>query len=269
MRPDADEPAQRVGGLGSHLEVVVDDRGLPVEQEARVRQVGLEQRQQRVEQLHEPHAERLERRVPLAVPVRVRDDRDGDRLRVGHADNVSRARKPSRQKRAQCSGRKPFTQREPFRNLTLLRSSQPGQRRPGALGGVLILEGALKKFLRRGSLVASLAVMMVALFASAAFAQEGPTLDDVTGAAAHAGRHHAEPVVGRDRRRSSSCSCRPGFALVETGFCRKKHAAHVMSTNFAIFGLGFVGVLPHRVPARVRWLQLRAVRAGGSRSVTR
>ncbi len=32
-----------------------------------------------------------------------------------------------------------------------------------------------------------------------------------------------------------------GFALVETGFCRAKHAAHVASTNFAIFGLGFVG----------------------------
>ncbi len=32
-----------------------------------------------------------------------------------------------------------------------------------------------------------------------------------------------------------------GFALVETGMCRKKHAAHVVSTNFAIFGLGFVG----------------------------
>ena len=32
-----------------------------------------------------------------------------------------------------------------------------------------------------------------------------------------------------------------GFALVETGFCRAKHAAHVISTNFAIFGLGFVG----------------------------
>jgi Amt family ammonium transporter len=32
-----------------------------------------------------------------------------------------------------------------------------------------------------------------------------------------------------------------GFALVETGFCRSKHAAHVVSTNFAIFGLGFVG----------------------------
>src|SRR5215218_8902200 len=32
-----------------------------------------------------------------------------------------------------------------------------------------------------------------------------------------------------------------GFALVETGFCRAKHAAHVVSTNFIIFGLGFVG----------------------------
>ncbi len=31
-----------------------------------------------------------------------------------------------------------------------------------------------------------------------------------------------------------------GFALVETGFCRAKHAAHVVSTNFGIFGLGFV-----------------------------
>jgi Amt family ammonium transporter len=30
-----------------------------------------------------------------------------------------------------------------------------------------------------------------------------------------------------------------GFALVETGFCRAKHSAHVVSTNFAIFGLGF------------------------------
>jgi Amt family ammonium transporter len=32
-----------------------------------------------------------------------------------------------------------------------------------------------------------------------------------------------------------------GFALVETGFCRAKHASHVMTTNFAIFGLGFIG----------------------------
>jgi len=32
-----------------------------------------------------------------------------------------------------------------------------------------------------------------------------------------------------------------GFALVETGFCRAKHAVHVVSTNFAVFGLGFIG----------------------------
>ncbi len=29
-----------------------------------------------------------------------------------------------------------------------------------------------------------------------------------------------------------------GFALVETGFCRAKNAAHVVSTNFAIFAIG-------------------------------
>jgi Amt family ammonium transporter len=34
-----------------------------------------------------------------------------------------------------------------------------------------------------------------------------------------------------------------GFALVETGFIQKKNAATVMSTNFAIFGLGFVAFL--------------------------
>lgn len=31
-----------------------------------------------------------------------------------------------------------------------------------------------------------------------------------------------------------------GFALVETGFCRAKHAVHVVSTNFSVFGLGFI-----------------------------
>ena len=32
-----------------------------------------------------------------------------------------------------------------------------------------------------------------------------------------------------------------GFALVETGFCRAKHAAHVVGTNFSIFGLAMIG----------------------------
>jgi Amt family ammonium transporter len=32
-----------------------------------------------------------------------------------------------------------------------------------------------------------------------------------------------------------------GFALVETGLCRAKHAAHVMATNFLIYALGMLG----------------------------
>jgi Amt family ammonium transporter len=101
------------------------------------------------------------------------------------------------------------------------------------------LEGALKKLLRRGPLALSLAIMMVALFASAAFAQEGPTLDDVTGLPLTPDGITLNllwVVLGG----VLVVFMQAGFALVETGFCRKKHAAHVMSTNFAIFGLGFV-----------------------------
>ena len=59
-----------------------------------------------------------------------------------------------------------------------------------------------------------------------------------------------------------------GFALVETGFCRAKHASHVVSTNFAIFGLGFVGFFLIGYRAHVRWLQLpRSCSAWASRSV--
>jgi Amt family ammonium transporter len=32
-----------------------------------------------------------------------------------------------------------------------------------------------------------------------------------------------------------------GFALVETGLCRAKNSAHVMATNFMIYGLGMIG----------------------------
>lgn len=32
-----------------------------------------------------------------------------------------------------------------------------------------------------------------------------------------------------------------GFAMVETGFCRAKNAAHVVMTNFTVFGLGLIG----------------------------
>jgi len=34
-----------------------------------------------------------------------------------------------------------------------------------------------------------------------------------------------------------------GFAMVETGFCQAKHAAHVVSTNFLVFSMGAIGFL--------------------------
>ena len=61
-------------GLGPDGEVVVDHGHLPVEEEVGVGRVSLELRQQLVEQVDEAQPERLVRRVPLAVPVGVRDD---------------------------------------------------------------------------------------------------------------------------------------------------------------------------------------------------
>ncbi len=65
--------------LGPDREVVVDHRHLPVEQEVGIRRVGLEPGEEVVEQLDQPEPERLERRVPLAIPVGVRDDRHAPR----------------------------------------------------------------------------------------------------------------------------------------------------------------------------------------------
>ena len=59
-----------------------------------------------------------------------------------------------------------------------------------------------------------------------------------------------------------------GFALVETGFCRAKHAAHVVSTNFAIFGLGFVGFFFVGFPLAFGGYSYVAVRAGHARSAS-
>ena len=57
-----------------------------------------------------------------------------------------------------------------------------------------------------------------------------------------------------------------GFALVETGFCRAKHAAHVVSTNFAIFGLGFIGFFFDRLPVRLRRLDMSGYFGGPGRA---
>ena len=68
------EPPEPLGVLGAYLEVVVDDGHLPVEQVPLVGGVGLHEIEQLVHELDEAQTERLERLVPLAVPVRVGND---------------------------------------------------------------------------------------------------------------------------------------------------------------------------------------------------
>src|SRR5438128_7465886 len=84
-----------------------------------------------------------------------------------------------------------------------------------------------------------LAGVTVLALAGAAYAQDAPTAESVQeGLGALASQTNLLwVVVGA----VLVIFMQAGFALVETGFCRAKHAAHVVSTNFAIFGLGFVG----------------------------
>ena len=69
--------------LGTSLEVVVHSRHLAVEQIVRIRRVGLHEHEQLVHEVDETELEGPERRVPLAVPVRVGDDVDPAAGRAG------------------------------------------------------------------------------------------------------------------------------------------------------------------------------------------
>jgi Amt family ammonium transporter len=91
--------------------------------------------------------------------------------------------------------------------------------------------------------VAALALLMVTLMAGSAWAGVDPSTgfdpkgDTATGIGEVAGSLNLLwVVIGA----VLVIFMQAGFALVETGFCRAKHAAHVVSTNFAVFGLGFV-----------------------------
>ena len=75
-------------------------------------------------------------------------------------------------------------------------------------------------------------VALVVLIPSVAFAQDNPDPTTVLGQQVNL----LWIVIGA----ALVIFMQAGFALVETGFCRAKHAAHVVTTNFAIFGLGFV-----------------------------
>lgn len=94
---------------------------------------------------------------------------------------------------------------------------------------------------RRIAAVGVLATLFVILFAAPAFAAKDPRLDpptiDTSVQHVALGLNSLWVIVGA----VLVIFMQAGFALVETGFCRAKHAAHVVSTNFAIFGLGMVG----------------------------
>ena len=93
--------------------------------------------------------------------------------------------------------------------------------------------------MRRKALTAlGLAGALVLAFPGVASAQDAPTVETVSDGVTALGQQTNVLwiVIGA----VLVIFMQAGFALVETGFCRAKHAAHVVSTNFAIFGLGFV-----------------------------
>jgi ammonium transporter, Amt family len=97
----------------------------------------------------------------------------------------------------------------------------------------------VKRMMRRVAIVGSVAAVLVLTSTAGAWALD-PSIDINTklkSANTALGLNNLWIVLGA----VLVIFMQAGFALVETGFCRAKHAAHVMSTNFAIFGLGFVG----------------------------
>ncbi len=95
---------------------------------------------------------------------------------------------------------------------------------------------------RKLGIIAVLAVVMVLVTAGTAFAGEVDPSTTITGKASSTSTDVGVAlnllwvVLGA----LLVIFMQAGFALVETGFCRAKNAAHVFSTNFMIFGLGFV-----------------------------
>ena len=77
--------------LGTDLEVVVDHTRLAVQREVEVVGVGLEQVEERVNQVDELDAELLERQVPLSVPVRVRNEVEGAHAHIISAGDAQPA----------------------------------------------------------------------------------------------------------------------------------------------------------------------------------
>ena len=73
---------ERGAALGPDRQVVLEHDRLPVEQEAEARILG-DEIQHPVDEVHQARAEPLEGAIPLAIPVRVRDEND-----VHYAENT-------------------------------------------------------------------------------------------------------------------------------------------------------------------------------------
>ncbi len=100
-----------------------------------------------------------------------------------------------------------------------------------------------RKLWTRGALVAILALLLVGVFATAAFAAPPPPTPNLDASIPKSAEKVGISlnilwiVLGA----VLVIFMQAGFACVETGFSRAKNAAHVFSTNFMIFGLGMVG----------------------------
>jgi ammonium transporter, Amt family len=97
-----------------------------------------------------------------------------------------------------------------------------------------------RKWLGRGALVATLVVLIVGLTGGAAFAGGPKPVFDGKLIPAPSDVGVSLNLLWVIISAVLVIFMQAGFALVETGFTRAKHAAHTMSMNFAIFGLGFV-----------------------------
>ncbi len=71
------QPLDVGAAVRAHLQVVVQDDGLPVQDEVPVLGVPVQQVEELVQHAHQAHPERLEGLVPLAVPMGMGDDDEG------------------------------------------------------------------------------------------------------------------------------------------------------------------------------------------------
>ncbi len=117
-----------------------------------------------------------------------------------------------------------------------------------------VAHGQWPKILRRAA-VRTVLLALVAVFAMALIAHADPTGSNYGGINAVTAAEAGKPTlqeVGADIGTTKTALnffflivgvgliffMQAGFMLVETGFCRSKHAAHVAMTNFVIFAVG-------------------------------